>query len=251
MQIEPNVYLVGSGHLGFDLTDPGDCNIFLFDAGDTYVMFDAGGGRGTDQILAVCQRDGLEVKRIDHLFLTHAHGDHGGGAAPLHERIPLSVYAAASTAKIVSSGDEEAVSLPAARKAGIYPMDYVYRACPVAQVLAPNQVVEIGKLRIEVIPTPGHSHDHTSYLVSGAGEHLQGKRYLVGGDAIFWGGKIVWQHIYDFSVTESIATIQRLATYSFDALLPGHLNFSLKDGKRHIETACAIIDKLGCPPSIG
>lgn len=251
MQIEPNVYLVGSGHLGFDLTDPGDCNMYLFDAGDSYVLFDAGVGTGADQILAICQRDGLEISRLQHLFLTHAHGDHGGGAAHLQERAPVAVYAAASTAKIVRTGDEAAVSLPAARKAGIYPLDYVYRACPVAQVLAPSQVIEIGQLRIEVIPTPGHSHDHTSYLVSGAGSHLQGKRYLVGGDAIFWGGRIVWQNIYDFNITESIASIERLATYDFEALLPGHLNFSLKAGKRHIDAACATIEKLGCPPSIG
>lgn len=52
------------------------------------------------------------------------------------------MYTAASTAKIVRTGDEAAVSLPAARKAGIYPLDYVYRACPVAQVLAPSQVMK-------------------------------------------------------------------------------------------------------------
>ncbi|MEZ4728023.1 MAG: hypothetical protein R3E79_12910 [Caldilineaceae bacterium] len=44
MQIEPNVYLVGSGRAGFDLTDPFDCNIYLFDSGAGYVLFDAGTG---------------------------------------------------------------------------------------------------------------------------------------------------------------------------------------------------------------
>jgi glyoxylase-like metal-dependent hydrolase (beta-lactamase superfamily II) len=245
MRIDPHVYLVGSGQLGFDLTDRFDCNIYLFDADGTYLLFDAGAGMGTDQILEVCRGDGLDLSKINHLFLTHAHTDHGGGTAHLADRLNLTVYASASTAKIVSSGDEAAVSLPPAKAAGSYPMDYVYRPCPVNRILSAGEVVEIGPLKIELIATPGHSHDHHCYLVT-----TPHKRYLVGGDAIFFGGKIVLQNTYDCSVPESIASIQRLATISFEALLAGHFNFSLNRGQRHIEAACEVINKLGCPVSI-
>jgi glyoxylase-like metal-dependent hydrolase (beta-lactamase superfamily II) len=245
MQIEPGVYLVGSGRFGFDLTHACDCNIYLFDAGDGYVLFDAGVGLGSAEILAVCQRDGVETGHIRHLFLTHAHGDHGGGAAPLRGLLALTIYASASTAQLVSVADEQALSLPAARASGLYPKDYVYRPCPVDHILRPGEIVTIGALRVEQIPTPGHSHDHTSYLVT-----HNNKRYLVSGDAIFFGGKVVWQNTYDCSVPETNASILRLAHYEFAALLPGHLNFSLRNGKRHVLTASALIDRLGCPPSI-
>lgn len=245
MQIEPNVYLVGSGRAGFDLTDPFDCNIYLFDSGAGYVMFDAGTGMGAAQIVAVCRRDGVALDQIQHLFLTHAHSDHGGGTAPMCDRLPLQVYAATRTAEIVATGDEAAVSLPIARDGGMYPTDYVYRACPVQQVLTDGQSVTIGNLQIETIATPGHSHDHTSYLVT-----AYGKRYLVGGDAIFYGGRVVWQNVYDCSVPDTNKSIQKLATYDFDALLAGHLNFSLRDGKRHVVDACDIIAQMGCPLSI-
>ncbi len=245
MRIDPHIYLVGSGQLGFDLTNPFDCNIYLFEAGDSCVLFDAGAGMGADQILDVCRGDGLDLGKINHLFLTHAHTDHGGGTAHLAERLNLTVYAAASTAKIVSSGDEAAVSLPPAKAGGMYPKDYVYRPCPVDRVLAAGEVIEIGPLKIEIIATPGHSHDHHCYLVT-----TPHKRYLVGGDAIFFGGKIVLQNTYDCSVPETIASIQRLASISFEALLAGHFNFSLNRGQRHIEAACAVINQLGCPPSI-
>jgi len=245
MRIEPNLYMVGSGRAGFDLTDPFDCNIYLFDSGAGYVLFDAGTGMGTEQILAVCQQDGIPLEQIEHLFLTHAHSVHGGGAAHLRERLPLKVYAAKRTVEIVSTGDEAAVSLPIARDGGMYPADYIYRACPVEHVLVDGQTVTIGNLQVETIATPGHSHDHTSYLVT-----TNGKRYLVGGDAIFFGGRVVWQNIYDCSVPDTNKSIQKLATYDFDALLAGHLNFRLRDGKRHIEAACAIIAQMGCPPSI-
>jgi glyoxylase-like metal-dependent hydrolase (beta-lactamase superfamily II) len=245
MQIDPQVYIIGSGQLGFDMTDPFDCHIYLFDAGGTYVVFDAGTGMGIDQTLDVCQRDGLDPANIDHLFLTHAHSDHGGGTADLRDRTNCTVYAGANTAKIVTEGDEEAVSLPAARAGGMYPEDYVYRPCPVEEVVKGGDVVAISSLKIEAIPTPGHSHDHHCYLVS-----TLDKRYLIGGDAIFYGGKIVLQNTYDCDVPETIASLQRLADYSFDALLPAHMNFSLNRGRRHIEAACEIIDQLGCPPSI-
>lgn len=245
MRIEPNLYMVGSGRAGFDLTDAFDCNLYLFDSGAGYVLFDAGTGMGTDQILAVCQQDGILLAQIEHLFLTHAHSDHGGGAAHLRDRLPLQVYAAKRTAEIVSTGDEAAVSLPIARDGGMYPANYIYRACPVEHPLTDGQIVTIGNLQVETIATPGHSHDHTSYLVT-----ANDKRYLVGGDAIFFGGRVVWQNTYDCSVPDTNKSIQKLATYDFEALLAGHLNFSLRDGKRHIEAACAVIAQMGCPASI-
>lgn len=105
-------------------------------------------------------------------------------------------------------------------------------------VLDHGDAVTVGDFGIEMIHTPGHSHDHCSYLVTG-----KDKTYLVG-------GKVVLQKTYDCSVPQTIESIERLSEYSFEALLPGHLNFSLKNGKRHINTARAITDRFGCPPSI-
>lgn len=246
MKIESGLFLIGSGANGFDMTDAFDCNIYLFDSGDGYIMFDAGAGMGVEQILAVCRQNGIDAGRIRHLFLTHAHGDHAGGVAHFADRLDFDITAGPDTARIVSEGDEEAVSLQAARAGGIYPADYVYCAWPVGNVVEHGQSIRIGNLSIEAHFTPGHSHDHFSYSVSG----LNDKVYLVGGDAIFFGGKIVLQNTYDCNVPQSIETIQYLATLEFDALLAGHLNFSLNSGKRHVESACAVIDQMGCPISI-
>lgn len=246
MRIEPRVYLVGSGRMGFDMTHPLDCNIYLFDTGAGYALFDIGAGLGLDALLAVCAADGIDPAAISHLFLTHAHTDHAGGAAALRERLPVTVVTGEATGRIVAAGDAEAVSLPDARRGGMYPADYIYHACPVDRILAPGEEVALGDLSVQLLSTPGHSHDHSSYLVSGPG-----KRYLVAGDAIFFGGRIVLQNTYDCNVPQSIATIKALAEVTFDALLPGHLNFSLNNGRRHVEAACAVIDRMGCPPALG
>ena len=155
------------------------------------------------------------------------------------------MFPTAATARSIEIGDEAAVSLDTAKAGGIYPSDYLYHSSPVEHVLDDRDTVTIGKYIIEIVQTPGHSHDHCSYLVSG-----NDRRYLVGGDAIFFGGKVVLQKTYDCSVPQTIDTIERLDDYSFEALLPGHLNFSLNNGKRHIEKARTITDRFGCPPSI-
>lgn len=245
MRIERDLYLIGSGTMGFDLTDPYDCNIFLFDTGAGCVVFDAGAGMGVERILAVCRDDGLDPDRIDHLFLTHAHTDHGGGTAPLRDHVDVEVYASAATAKIVESGDEAAVSLDTAKAEGVYPGDYEYRASAIEHVLEDLDTITIGSYSIQIVHTPGHSHDHCSYLVSG-----NDRRYLVGGDAIFFGGRVVLQKTYDCNVPKTIESIERLCDCDFEALLSGHLNFSLNNGKRHVDKARTITDRFGCPPSI-
>ncbi|MFM7246757.1 MAG: MBL fold metallo-hydrolase [Actinomycetota bacterium] len=247
MRIDDRVALVGSGFLGFDLTDAFDCHMWALDAGDGgWVLFDAGAGRDIYRVLAVCDRDGIPHDRIRDLVLTHAHGDHSGGAAHLRERLPhLRVHALPRTAEIVTTGDEDAISLTAARAAGIYPLDYVYTPCPVDEVHAAGAELHLGDLVLTPIPTPGHSHDHHSWLVA-----APGKRYLVSGDALFAGGKLALQSIWDCSVTEAIASVERLAEHEFDALLPGHFVFTMDGARRHVDAALEVIARLGCPPSI-
>jgi hydroxyacylglutathione hydrolase len=245
VKIQSDLYLVGSGANGFDLTNAYDCNIFLLDAGSTCVLFDAGAGMGTDEILEVCRQDGVDLDRIGYLFLTHAHADHAGGAADLRDRLGVRIVAPPRTAEILEAGDEDAVSLTPAKAGGIYPQDYVYRSAPVETKLADGEVLEVGKFKVQALATPGHSHDHHSYLVSGPD-----MRYLIGGDAIFFGGKVILQNTYDCHVQQTIQSIERLATVDFDALLPGHLAFSLKNGKRHIDTAMDVIARFACPESI-
>lgn len=246
MRIESHLYCIGSGAFGFDLSDPYDCNVYLFDTEEGYIVFDIGTGLGIERILEICRCDGLVPQHIAHLFLTHAHSDHAGGAAHLRERVPeLTIYASPATARILSTSDEMAVCLPQAKAAGMYPPAYVYRSCPVDRVLEDGASIQIGRYTVQAIATPGHSHDHQCYLVS---DHEQ--RFLISGDALFFGGKIILQNTYDCSVPDTLASLQRLASYKFDALLAGHLNFSLRNGYRHVASACALIEKLRCPPSI-
>lgn len=240
MQLADDLQLVMSGGLGFDLTDPLDCNVYLVRAGDGWLMFDAGAGRSTAAVL-----DELNGITISALFLTHGHADHSAGAAAVRQRLGLPVLAGADTAKMVAAGDEAAISLAAAKAAGGYPADFAYAACPVDRVLDDGERVAFGAVTVTAVATPGHSHDHMSYLVeTGA------RRLLVSGDALFHGGKVGVQDVYDCSVAEICASVRRLAGLEFDVMLPGHGAFSLRHGQRHAEAAMRYVERMACPPSI-
>lgn len=245
MRIEAGLHLVMSGGGGFDLTDGYDCNVFIVESGDGWLMFDAGAGRFPEQVFGVLQEDGIDPAQIRHLFLTHGHADHSGGAASLRERLGLTVHACAATAAMVATGDEEGISLGKAKRGGVYPMDYAYRACPVDRVWAPGETQRFGDVSVEMIATPGHSHDHVSYLVT-----TPRRRMLVAGDALFHGGKVAIQDIADCDIAAICESVRVLAGRDFDTLLPGHLAFTLKDARRHADQALACVDRLQCPPSI-
>lgn len=245
MKIDDGLYLALSGGAGFDMSDAYDCNVFVIEAGDTKLIFDAGGGREPNRFGEVLDRDGIDTASLGHLFLTHGHADHSGGAARLRERYDLKVYAGAATAKMVSTADEAGISLQRARDAGVYPADYEYRACPVDTVVVPGEPLRIADVSVELVETLGHSFDHVSYLVT-----TPARRILIGGDALFCGGKVAIQDIYDCNIGEVCGTVRKLAALEFDTLLPGHQHFSLSGARRHADLAMEHVMRLACPPSI-
>lgn len=250
MKLTPDIALVGSGRAGFDLTSPLDCNVYLIDGGDgELALVDAGAGDGagdTDTLLRSIAADGYDPARIGRLLLTHYHTDHAGGAADLHDRLGCAVHASPLTARTLETADEAQISLPEAKRAGYYPADFVFRACPTSASLAGGASFTVGRLTVTPVETPGHADGHVSLLVEG-GE----RTYLIQGDVVFQGGTILLQNTHDCSVQKYAASVARLAALDFDAFLPGHLAFSLENGKRHIEAAHAVFRQLGVPRNLG
>ena len=245
MRIDDRLHLVMSGALGIDLTDPLDCNVYLVGFNDGWLLFDSGAGRSVDATLAALPGEGVDPKDIKALFLTHGHADHSAGAARIRETLGVRVIAGAATAAMVAGGQEDAISLTSARQGGGYPADFVYRACPVDQIVADGEQLSFGDTRVTVLATPGHSHDHTAFLVE-----QPGRAMLIAGDALFHGGRVGVQNVYDCSVPEICRSVTRLADCDYDMLLPGHGPFSLRDGRRHADSAMAYVRRNACPPSI-
>jgi len=245
VRLTQDVALVGGGNTGFNISAPGDCHVYLLNGGDELALIDAGVGGvhgDTGMILANIEADDFDPARISRLLLTHYHADHAGGAAELRDRLGCDVHGTELTARTMETGDEIAISLQAAKAAGIYPTDYEFRACPAVGSFRDGQPFRVGRLTVTPFDTPGHCRGHASLLVEGGD-----RRYLIGGDLVFYGGSILLQNILDCSITEYAESVHRMREVPFDALLPGHFTLSLRDGMRHLRAAAAAFATLAVP----
>ena len=150
----------------------------------------------------------------------------------MRERLGLDVVAPADAAEALRMGDERAVALDMAKAAGLYPPDYRFEPVEVAVEVREGDRVQVGRLELEVIETPGHCDGHVSYLLRG-----REKTYLFSGDVVFSRGRVVMQNIHDCSIQKTADSLAKLAEIDFEALLPGHAAICLDGGPRHVALA--------------
>jgi hydroxyacylglutathione hydrolase len=245
MRLTPSVHLVGSGRFGFGLTHRLDAHVYLVRAPDHHVLIDCGAGIDTEAILQCIRADGLDPAAIGSILLTHAHGDHAGGAAALARATGASVYAGPRTGSIVEAGDDVASGVALGRAAGLYPAEYRLEPVPMRRRLDVDTRVNLAGLDLDVIATPGHSDDHVAFAVS-----IDDRRVLFAGDSIFHSGRILIQNVPDCSLPAYASTAARLATLDIDALLPGHMAIALSDGRAHLAAAADVFATLAVPANV-
>jgi hydroxyacylglutathione hydrolase len=246
MRIDDHLYLVGSGDYGFNFSNRLDCNSYVLDTGDGLWMIDAGFD-GTDKIVENMRRCGLDPHTVRMLFVTHYHADHAGTLSELRTFIgpDLKIAIADSASDAVRTADEEVIGLRWAKSVGFYPSDFIWKPTTVEQELVDGHTEELGRFTITALRTDGHCRGHMCFLVQGPSE-----RYLFSGDHVFWGGKIVLQNVADSSVQQYADSMNRLLDVRFEALLPGHLAFSMKNGKRHVDAAARKFNALSLPGNL-
>lgn len=245
MKIADNIYLVGSGQFGMQMSDLKDCNVYLVDCGDEALLIDAGGGVQPQAIIANIEQSGIALERITHLLLTHVHGDHAAGAGYFQQTYGWKVVVSEEAAPWLEQGDMDKTSLNQAIEAGVYAQGFSYPACPVSRTVQDGEEIRVGAVKLQVLDTPGHSRGHVSYLWE-----KEGKRCLFSGDVIFSGGKIVLQNTWDCNIQDYAQSIAKLHRLNIDALYPGHGPFLHTQAWRHINMAHEKFTQLDIPPNL-
>jgi glyoxylase-like metal-dependent hydrolase (beta-lactamase superfamily II) len=125
-------------------------NAYLIREDDGLTLVDTMLGRSTDGLIDAAARAGAPIRRI---ALTHGHGDHVGSLDALKERLgdEVEVLMPELDARIHAGEQVVDGKLP-----GSWP---TVRTVPDVRLAAGDRV---GSL--EVIPTPGHSPGHVSFL---------------------------------------------------------------------------------------
>ncbi len=251
MRLLTDVYLVGSGRTGFGISDPYDCNVYLIDGGDEAALVDAGAGIDLDPLLANLDSTGVPRARIRTLILTHGHFDHSGGAAKLRALLGCRVLVGAADAADVAGAEEVISALAAALPSGTYPAGYVKQPCPVDGTLADGDEIAVGRYRVAVMHTPGHSPGAVCLVMQ-----VEGQNVLFTGDTIQFcpvAGHVGWISLLNAPGTDLPAyqaSARRLAALRVDVLLPGHRLFALSDGRRIIRSVADGFETLSIPRSV-
>ncbi len=171
--------------------------VLIEDAG-TRVLVDPGADeRG---LFSGLSRKGLSSEDVDLIFVTHSHLDH---------ILNLRLF---PETEVCDSG-------------------FIYRG---------DEEIPYGKFvpgtKIEVLPTPGHTPDHASLLVSAGGEI-----WLVAGDLFWWGDGAVQRtdlpsllELEDEYAcdTEALKTSRMMALARADVVIPGHGKIFRPRGRR-------------------
>jgi competence protein ComEC len=73
-------------------TEGGKAVLFVSPSGET-LLYDTGtggdGNRDLDRVLAVIKVANLPIEQLDHVIVSHYHGDHAGNAAALADKLPI------------------------------------------------------------------------------------------------------------------------------------------------------------------
>jgi len=242
MKLTNDVYLVGGGDYGFNLTHRLDCHTYLVDGDGELALIDAGFGPGTEEILDLIRADGFDPGDISTIVVTHYHADHVGGAAALRRATGARVCAGVEAAPFIRVADAEQIGLNWAKQFGFYPADYEWEPCDVDEELTDGSRISVGNFELELVATPGHCMGH--YCVRMVGTD---RTYMFASDCVFWGGAIILQNVKDSNLQEYAASCNKIAQLEWDALLPGHHLISLRNGRRHAEAAANEFNRIGLP----
>ena len=196
------IYLVG----GAGLSGPGDCCVYLVDAGNgSSVLIDAGLSTAPGPLFQNIEETGHRVEDIVALVLTHSHIDHIGGASAIVERTGCEVVAHEADADAISDG---MATRTAADAYGV-PSPHI----EVTRTIKDDGgTLNYGSAHIMAIHTPGHTPGNITLQMEVDGKVLLFANDVHGPFSRAWGSDLdAWRR-----------SMNRLIAIAPDILLEGH-----------------------------
>ena len=222
-----------------------DCHVYLLDGGKEKALIDAGTGVDSETIIQNIKMDGFDPKNdIDYLIVTHAHADHGGGAAALKSATGAELIVPEGEAEFIEKGGTDLkIGLEAAKVSGIYPKDYVYEHTSVNRTVRQNSRIKVGGYTLRTVQVPGHSHGIAGFLTEGK------LRSFFSSDIVFINGTVGFGNWPGCNLDNYRRYIGRLANLGVEQLFPGHFMWTLRDGQEHLDTAIRNFEGAWLPPA--
>ena len=228
MKITDRVYWVGSGCVG--LSARGDCHVYAVRGDNTLALIDSGMAEDPALILRNMEADGLDVRKLRYVLLTHAHPDHAGGCHALQKQPGVQIVCSKYESRVLKEGPVDFYDLEGSAES-LRPWRAQPR-CEADIIVEDGDTIDLGGVRFEVIATPGHTAGSVCYLCE-----IGGQRLLFSGDTIFYKGFISLLSSPPSDLALYRQGIAKLSDRRVDGLFPGHLMWVLKNGQSYIDIA--------------
>ncbi len=188
-------------------------NAFLVREEDGFTLVDTTVGGGAEQLIGAARNAGAEIRRI---ALTHGHGDHVGSLDALKQQLGDSVEVLMPQLDARIHAGEKVLD---GKPAGSWPK---LQTIPDTRLTGGER---IGSL--EVIPTPGHTPGHVSFL------DTRDRTIIVGDTFTSIGGLAVSNHFYlrfplaamaTWDKAKDLESARKLREFEPAVLVVGHGN---------------------------
>jgi len=204
-KVADNFYFVGTKiHSAWALV--GNQGIIIIEA-----LFDYA---APDEILGGLKKLGLDQNRVKYVILSHAHGDHDGGARMLQDTIP-------GVHLIYGAEDWDAIDKAPTHMGGKPKRDITGDD---------GMVVSVGDASVRIVTTPGHTPGTLSYLFEIRDHGKPLRVAYVGGTAVPFNADAQY---YDRYIASAKKMSKAAADYGATVLLSNHTEFDSAFFKAH------------------
>jgi glyoxylase-like metal-dependent hydrolase (beta-lactamase superfamily II) len=214
--------------LNFAASRPFGVNVYLIDGGTEYVLIDIGQDDTLDEVIDLVRGMDFPLSKCKMVIATHADADHVQGLARAKERLKTKAAAHPKAAVALEAGD----AVQTYARIAAQDFDIPMPPCKIDVKLNEGDVVKVGKLKVEVWHTPGHTPGQLSFRLG---------NLLLSGDNIYKDACVgVIDAHHGSSIPDFIASLKRIREADVEYLLPSHGPWFKKDDA----VLTAAIDRL-------
>ncbi len=185
-------------------------NVYLIDGGTEFVLLDIGTEETLDEVIDLVRGMDFPLARCKMILATHADADHVQGLARARERLKTKTAAHPRAVTAIETGDavQTYASIPAQN------FDIPMPPCKIDVKLDEGDEVKVGKLKLKVWHTPGHTPGQLSFRLG---------NLLFSGDNIYKDACVGAIDAHHGSHLPSfIASLTRIRDDDAEFLLPSH-----------------------------
>lgn len=185
-------------------------NLYLIDGGTEWVLIDIGEDDTLDEVIELIRKLDFPLSKCKMILATHADVDHVQGLARARERLKTKTAAHPRAAVAIEAGDAVETYASISAQHFHIPMP----RCPIDVKLDEGDEVKVGKLKLKVWHTPGHTPGQLSFKLG---------NLLLSGDNIYKDACVgVIDAHHGSSIPEYIQSLNRILADDAEFLLPSH-----------------------------